>query len=146
MLARAMMMAASAVNNYAAVVLADKPVAYWPLNETSGTTAYDLSGNGNDATYTTGFALGSPPIASGLSVCCNLTGTGSYISGPASPVNIPVGNDSYTLEIWANSTYAESQYAQYGAQLLGFGGYGTNNYVNALKFMANSTNNGNGFT
>ena len=28
-------------------------VAYWPLNETSGTTAYDASGNGHNATPVT---------------------------------------------------------------------------------------------
>jgi hypothetical protein len=38
---------------YADVVLADKPFAYWRLNERTGfgTTAYDISGNNNHAIY-----------------------------------------------------------------------------------------------
>ncbi len=35
---------------YAAAVLADKPIVYYRLDETSGSVAHDLSGNGIDAT------------------------------------------------------------------------------------------------
>lgn len=36
------------IGGYAAVVLADAPVAYYPLDETSGPTVHDQSGNHND--------------------------------------------------------------------------------------------------
>lgn len=39
------------VRTYAGEVLRDNPVGYWRLGETSGTTAVDSSGNGNDGTY-----------------------------------------------------------------------------------------------
>ncbi len=35
----------------AATVLADQPIAYWRLGDTSGTTAVDATGNGYDGTY-----------------------------------------------------------------------------------------------
>lgn len=43
--------------SYSSEVLADSPLAYWKLDETSGTTAADSSGNARDATYT-----GSPTV------------------------------------------------------------------------------------
>lgn len=51
------------VRNYAAQVLDDSPLIYYRLDETSGTTAADSSGNGNDGVYesTTAMIL-SPSI------------------------------------------------------------------------------------
>ena len=43
-------------------VLSDSPVAYWRLDELSGTTASDSSGNGNHATYVDGMTLGAPSL------------------------------------------------------------------------------------
>jgi hypothetical protein len=37
--------------SYADVVLADNPTGFWPLDEDTGTTANDISGNGFDGTY-----------------------------------------------------------------------------------------------
>src|SRR5215831_14920886 len=45
---------------YSSAVLADHPVAYYRLGETSGTTAVDSSGNGSNGTYVGGVALGQP--------------------------------------------------------------------------------------
>ena len=47
---------------YASTVLADSPVAYWRLSETSGTSAADSSGNSHGGTYTsTGVTYGAAP-------------------------------------------------------------------------------------
>ena len=147
MMGHRLLMAASNLGlTYVETVLQDKPVAFWQLNETSGTVAKDSSGNGNNGTYAQDFSLGQPPLASGLPVCVQITSTAGFIAGPSSPVNLPVGNSPYTLECWASSLEPESYYTSTGAPLLGFGGYGTDYAVNALKFMANSANNGNGFT
>ncbi len=51
---------------YANAVLADGPLVYLPLNETSGTTAVDISGNGRDATYAN-VVLGQYSVISGSS-------------------------------------------------------------------------------
>jgi hypothetical protein len=45
--------------SYEDTVLSDSPLAYWRVDESSGTVAHDITGNGNDATYTGGVTLGS---------------------------------------------------------------------------------------
>lgn len=42
---------------YEAAVLADNPVGYWPLDETSGTTIADLSGNGRNGSIVGSYTL-----------------------------------------------------------------------------------------
>lgn len=42
---------------YASTVLADSPAAYWKLNETSGTSIADSSGNGHSGLWTPGSGL-----------------------------------------------------------------------------------------
>ncbi len=39
---------------YNQAIYADTPIAYWPQDETSGTTAFDASGNARDAVHTNG--------------------------------------------------------------------------------------------
>ncbi|HEX3344096.1 MAG TPA: LamG domain-containing protein [Polyangiaceae bacterium] len=56
---------AGAPMGYAAQVLADAPLAYWRFGESSGTSAADASGNGNDATYEGGVALGATGALAG---------------------------------------------------------------------------------
>ena len=36
---------------YKQVVLKDNPIGFWPLDESSGATAYDYSGSQNHASY-----------------------------------------------------------------------------------------------
>jgi len=57
-------MAASfvAAPSYSALVLADSPLAYYRLNETSGTVVADSSGNSRDASWTSS----RPPSTTGL--------------------------------------------------------------------------------
>ncbi len=50
---------AAAVATYSTAVLADSPLAYWRLGESSGTAAADASGNGHVGTYTGSFTLGA---------------------------------------------------------------------------------------
>ncbi|MBI2606974.1 MAG: LamG domain-containing protein, partial [Deltaproteobacteria bacterium] len=47
-----------AEQSYSQAVLADNPVGYWRLNETSGTSASDSSGNAQTGTYTNSPTLG----------------------------------------------------------------------------------------
>lgn len=51
--------------SYASEVLADAPLIYWRLGESSGTVAADTSGNGNDGTYTNGPTLGTTGLLVG---------------------------------------------------------------------------------
>jgi Concanavalin A-like lectin/glucanases superfamily len=49
-------------NAYRDAVLADAPLGYWRLGETSGTTMVDASGNGRDGVYAGGPTLGVPGL------------------------------------------------------------------------------------
>lgn len=77
------------VNNYAAAVMAGSPVAYWRLNETSGTKAFDYAG-GNDGTTQGPVVLGAvgprPPTQLGLEADNNsftFDGSTAWVTGPA---------------------------------------------------------------
>jgi len=72
-------------------------VAYWPLNEGSGSTAFDLSGNGN-----TGTLINGPVWLSGSN--CKF-GNCLYFSGSAQYVlalgrNVPIGESPFTKSVW----------------------------------------------
>src|SRR5205807_64318 len=50
---------------YPGNVLSDGPLAYWRLDEASGTTAADLSGDGFNGTYNGSVTLGSSGLLTG---------------------------------------------------------------------------------
>ncbi|MCH9693841.1 MAG: hypothetical protein K0U72_04970 [Gammaproteobacteria bacterium] len=67
--------------DYSAKILADNPVAYWRLGETSGTTAADSSGNSHDLTYTGTYTLGQPALVSNSDASMRIPTTGSGHAG-----------------------------------------------------------------
>lgn len=88
---------ASSGSDYSAVVMADAPLAFWRLNELSGTIASDSSGNGYNGVYTGGFTLGqNAPGARGGVL---LNGTSGYIDIPSFPT-LPAS--AISLEAWIN--------------------------------------------
>jgi len=87
--------------SYTAAVTANHPLAYWPLNETSGTVAYDWAG-GYDGTYTGGFTLAQPGIANGGfgfpgSYAALFDGTSGYVDIPSGPFNL---TNAMTVMAW----------------------------------------------
>ena len=85
---------------YEQVVLGDNPVAYWRLEETTGTTAYDSSGNAKDGTYTGGVTLGQAGGPMG--------GMAARFDGSSGHVQLPGtwgGTDwsALTIEAWVNT-------------------------------------------
>ena len=88
-------------NPYRGVVLADDPYAYWPLNETSGTVAADISGNSRNGTYQAGAQLAKglllPGMAGGY---VGLTGaSNSYVD--VSAANQFCAGSAWSIECWA---------------------------------------------
>ena len=85
---------------YASTVLTDFPVFYWHLDELTGTTAADASGNGNIGTYSSGVTLGEPPAITG--------GTSMYVV-PPNGVSVPdfpaADTYPYSIEMWVNVAY-----------------------------------------
>jgi hypothetical protein len=90
---------------YAAAVLADSPIAYWRLDETSGTTARDSSGHGNDGTYIGVVSHGTAgAIASDPDTATTFDGATGYMDGGNRFAF--TGQQALSLEAWvkANST------------------------------------------
>ena len=73
--------------SYCLKVIKDNPIGFWPLDELSGTTAFDKSGCSNNGTYTGGITSGIIPLVSGGISSTNITST-RYIT-------IPCDNDYY---------------------------------------------------
>lgn len=87
--------------SYSSVVLADAPVIYLKLDETSGTTAADSSGNGNNGTIPpSNVSYSQAPMVAGLNNSL------LFSSGVSQSINIPytgyLNNTSFTLELWMN--------------------------------------------
>jgi hypothetical protein len=87
---------------YAQVVLADDPVAYWRLDESSGATARDFSGHGNDATYIGGVQLGTPgAIANDPDTAATFDGATGYLD--AGDNFAFAGTQAFSVEAWVRS-------------------------------------------
>ncbi len=92
---------------YAAAVLADHPLAYLPLDETTGIVAHDRAGT-NDGTYVgTGITLGvDPPFSS--------AGHAIAIDGKDGAVDLGdrfgfPGTAPYTIEVWVSPKVIANQ-------------------------------------
>jgi len=73
--------------SYQLKVIKDYPIGFWPLDETSGTTAADSSGCGNNGTYVGSPASNILPLVSG-------GGSGTKITNTAY-ITLPVTKDYY---------------------------------------------------
>lgn len=89
---------AAALLSYHDTIMADSPVAYYRLNETSGTSAADASGHTNTGTYTGGYTLGQTTTATDGDKAVLLNGTTGYITIPNS-ASLQLG-DVFSIEAW----------------------------------------------
>jgi hypothetical protein len=82
---------------YAAAVLADKPLGYWRLEETSGSVAKDETGR-NDGKYVNAPVLGEPGIAGSraMKLPAQLS---AYMTVATGNFRFP-GTTPYTVELW----------------------------------------------
>jgi hypothetical protein len=82
--------------SYSTLILADVPQAYWRLNELSGTTANDSSGNNYNGTYSN-CTLAQTAAVRGdlLANCVYFNGTTSLVDCPSQSVS------NFSLELWA---------------------------------------------
>jgi concanavalin A-like lectin/glucanase superfamily protein len=94
------------LTTYDAGILANSPVAYWKLNETTGTSAADSSGNGRTATYHGTCTLG---VANGINGAAD---TAAEFDGSSCYVRLPnyqyFTGGNYTITVWANATTLNS--------------------------------------
>lgn len=83
--------------SYREAVLADKPIHYYQLDETTGTVAADLGSQATaGGTYLGGFTLGKPSALPSLGTCVQLDGT------PGTMVDLGLFHpgDAVTAEAW----------------------------------------------
>jgi hypothetical protein len=104
--------------SYELKVIKDYPIGFWPLDESSGTTAADISGCGNNATYIGSPASNMLPIIPGGGSGTKITNT-AYITVPTSKdfygssVSNGLGNkyssdNDFTLELWVSQDIQSS--------------------------------------
>lgn len=89
---------------YAATVLADSPVAYWRLEDPSGTTMTDSSGNGSNGTY-----VGSPTLGATGKVGSAVRFTAAS-SQYGKATGLAATADTFTLEFWMKLASTGSDY------------------------------------
>ena len=81
-------------------LLADTPAGLWPLDETSGATAKDCSGNGRDLTYQAAPTLrGATPVPGVATASFN--GTSQYASRAMTGLS---GLTAFSIEAWSMPT------------------------------------------
>jgi predicted alpha-1,2-mannosidase len=86
--------------SYAAAVVSENPLAYWPLNETNGPVAWDWVG-GNNGTYVGGVTLAQPGVSlAGFvlpSYAATFDGASGYVDIPQGPLNL---TNAVTVMAW----------------------------------------------
>ncbi|MGE0731221.1 MAG: LamG domain-containing protein [Acidimicrobiia bacterium] len=92
-----------AAMTYRGVVLASGPVAYWPLDDTTPTTAAEVGPGGFTATYAGTVVVGEPPAVDGGGTAVAFDGSGGHLyvgdaSGPAA--RALALSPSLTVELW----------------------------------------------
>jgi len=124
---------------YSSTVQADNPVAYWHMDETSGSSMTDAE-NADSGTYQGGFTLAQTPLiqpASGKSVSFN----GSTGYATASTLTALQGDNTRSVELWFQTSYnggeplfdsgsAGSNYQSFALHVTGPGTVGGNPAIN----------------
>lgn len=99
---------------YQSKVIKDYPIGFWPLDESSGATAIDISGCGNDATYVGPPASNTLPLVSGGVSGTRITNT-AYIELPITKdyygatakggfADKNSSDNNFSLEVWIYPT------------------------------------------
>lgn len=98
------------LNGYDRAVLGHGPQFYWPMDETSGSTASDLTGRDN-ANVPASVVKGRPGISSG-GTSFGFSGSNSLANGTSSQ-----GIDVFSTEAWFRTT------SVLGGKIIGFGNF-----------------------
>jgi hypothetical protein len=104
--------------SYQLKVIKDYPIGFWPLDESSGSTAADISGCGNNGTYVGSPAANILPLVPGGVSGTRITNT-AYATFPITKdyygANVGAGfgtkytsDNDFTLEVWFNQSIESS--------------------------------------
>lgn len=123
---------------YTAVVGADGPNSYWPLEETTGVTTYDYAGFGHNGAISNNMTLGvagpEAPAFPGFSAATKayqFDGATAFVDcGTAASLNGPT---DFTIEAWINTASATTQVITQQRDSTGSG------YLGEYQFTINSS-------
>lgn len=88
-------------DRYKDTVLADSPTGFWLLNETSGTTATDLTTNANNLTYRNSPTLNVSTGLTGITKGITLNGTTQDVKSANEVATFNTNNNSnWSAELW----------------------------------------------
>jgi hypothetical protein len=122
---------ASTTDAYPCDVVSNGPTLYWRLDESSGTTAADSSGNNNTGIYESGTTQGQPgaPIGDGDTATA-FNGSGGLVTSNTQFVD----PENFTLDFWLKTTTTS------GGKIIGFGNNQTGDSGNYDRhvYMTNS--------
>ena len=82
--------------------LTNNLVGYWPLDEGSGTTTKDFSGNGNTGTLVAGHLPTWTLTGCKFGSCLSFAEASSQYVALASASNFPIGSAARSVTLWAN--------------------------------------------
>ena len=119
---------------YSQVVLADNPIGFWLLNETTGSTGDDLTANNNDLTFVNSPTLGVATGLAGIPLGITFDGTNDVLkTSVVSTFNI-AASGTWSIEFWLkfNSTTFAAPFGWRDSS-------GGNDKVNALVTVNNGT-------
>jgi hypothetical protein len=129
--------------SYAATVLSDAPIAYWRLDDTTTTTAKDLSGNGHDGSYQGGVTLGAQgAIANDPDTAVQFDGSSAEMVATVPSSFDFTGNVPYSVEVWAKpasnpagmGVVGKNAYATDAGGYLGwYVAYNNNGWLDSLR-------------
>ena len=92
--------------SYSSIVLADNPIGFWLLNETSGTTGDDLTANNNDLTFYNSPTLNVATGLTGITKAITFDGTNDRLqTATVSTFNI-AASGNWSIEMWIKTNSA----------------------------------------
>ncbi|WP_158517580.1 filamentous hemagglutinin N-terminal domain-containing protein [Moorena producens] len=100
---------------YNEAVLGDNPIVYWSLDETSGSTAFNATGNGFNGTYK-GVTQGVPGISGTAGEFNGKNDTAVDIGTVQSGSDLDISNQSFTVEAWIKPNKIGKRQAYFGIQ------------------------------
>ena len=92
--------------SYSATVLADSPIGFWLLNETSGSTGDDLTANNNDLTFVNSPTLNVSTGLAGIPVGITFDGTNDYLNTATVATFNVASSSSWSMETWIKTNSA----------------------------------------
>ena len=113
---------AVAPNTYAALVRADHPVAYWPMDDTSSTLT-DATGNGNDGVYRSGVSYNQPSVLPGFPFDPSVGFSGgedAYVptrSGARAATDVTHLSGSFSVEAWVSPAVSPDGLGVFGSRM-----------------------------